>query len=210
MRASTVRNVGAAIALALLAASAAAQRLDQPTPLPPGSSWVHLQHDSGSFGSGIREVSTRVVEMELDGRPTRALQSAQGTLLTTANGEWIAAADQDGKMVITWDPPLGFEWPLEVGKSWKRQHQVKIHASGATLPMDLHHTVEAYEEVTVPAGTFKAFRVKAIDTLGNESLNWFSPDLRLFVKRDMVRTEKNQQGTGRRIIELKSREIAPQ
>ena len=57
------------------------------------------------------------------------------------------------------------------------------------------------------AGTFKAFRVTASDSLGNESVNWFSPDLRMFVKRDMVRTERNQQGPGRRIVELKSRDV---
>lgn len=206
MKTSTAIRAGVVMALALLAAGAAAQRADRTLPLPPGSSWVNVQQDSGSFGSGSREVPSRMVEMEVEGRKARAIQNPQGLLVLEPNGDWKALADKDGKIGLAWDPPLGFQWPLEVGKSWKTQHQVKS-ANGQAVGMELMQRVEAYEDVTVPAGTFKAFRVTASDSLGNESVSWFSPDLRMFVKRDMVRTERNQQGPGRRIIELKSRDV---
>lgn len=42
--------------------------------------------------------------------------------------------------------------------------------------------VAAYENVVVPAGTFKAFKLTSSDTLGNENVTWFSPQLGLFIR----------------------------
>lgn len=62
--------------------------------------------------------------------------------------------------------------------------------------------VEAYEDVKLPAGTSKTFRVRTSDTLGNENVQWFAPELGLFVKTTMRRTDKHAQGVGTRDAEL--------
>jgi predicted transcriptional regulator YdeE len=65
-------------------------------------------------------------------------------------------------------------------------------------------TVEAYEEVTVPAGTYMTFKVKTSNTLGDENVQWWNPDLGLFVKSKLTRTSKSAQGPGTRETELVS------
>jgi hypothetical protein len=101
----------------------------------------------------------------------------------------------------TWD---GREWPLEAGKNWKRQYKLKFHAQNREAPVENSYVVEAYEEVTVPAGTFKTFRVRSSDTLGNNNVVWYSPELGLFAKQVLQRTEKHPQGPGRRESVLKA------
>ena len=59
----------------------------------------------------------------------------------------------------------------------------------------------------MPAGTFKAFRVRTIDDAGNDNVQWFSPDLGIFIKQSLKRTAKHAQGPGTREIELISQKI---
>jgi hypothetical protein len=68
-------------------------------------------------------------------------------------------------------------------------------------------TVEAFEEVTVPAGTFKAFRVRASNNMGEQSVNWLSPELGLFVKGRTERTAEHPAGAGVREMELKTVDV---
>jgi len=58
--------------------------------------------------------------------------------------------------------------------------------------------------VTVPAGTFKAFKISSSDTLGQEQTGWFIPDLGVWGKRSDRRTAKYPAGPGTREIELLS------
>jgi hypothetical protein len=69
-----------------------------------------------------------------------------------------------------------------------------------------HSTVAAYEDVTVPAGTFKAFRIDQTP-IANESINswtWYSPQVKLIVKRITERTPHHYLGAGRTTTELLS------
>jgi hypothetical protein len=77
-----------------------------------------------------------------------------------------------------------------------------IHAANRTIPYVLTQTVEAYEDVMVPAGTFKAFKVSTVTSLGDENLVWFSPELGIFVKQSLKRTGQHAQGPGTREIQL--------
>jgi hypothetical protein len=64
--------------------------------------------------------------------------------------------------------------------------------------------IEAFEDLTTPAGTFKAWRVRSADNFGNENVQWYAPDLGVFVKQSLRRTAKNPSGPGTREIELVS------
>jgi hypothetical protein len=108
---------------------------------------------------------------------------------------------------VSWNPPIGFEWPLEVGKTWTKSYKATIQASKRIIPFDSTWKVESYEDVTVPAGTFKAFKVSYSDTIGNETVQWMSPELGIFVKRTEKRTTKYPAGPGTRESELISQNI---
>lgn len=204
-------QAGVGMVLALFLGTAAAQKADRPNALPPGHTWVNQLQNSGSFGTGADEVQTQTVQVTWEGREFIGLKSAQGTTLMHPTGEWFGVLAPDGRLAVRWDPPISYDWPLEVGKVSVRQYQVKIPASDQPVAMEYRMEVEAVEDVTVPAGTFRTFRVRSTDSLGNVNLEWYSPDLKLWVKRSMERTDKHGQGPGRREIVLKSQDIrAPQ
>ena len=138
-----------------------------------------------------------------EGERVLTFEGTAGMIIAQQSGNWIGIFNGD-KPIVTWDPPLNWVWPLEVGKSWTREQRVTFHAAKRTVPYAMTQKVEAYEDVTVPAGTFKAFKVSTVTSLGDENLVWFSPELGVFVKQSAKRTAKHPQGPGTRSLELLS------
>ena len=66
---------------------------------------------------------------------------------------------------------------------------------------------DSHGDVTVPAGTFKAFKVTCTTTIGNEDTYWRSPDLGVYVKSSLRRTEKSPFGAGTQESEMVSQAI---
>ena len=202
MKLQTAVLAGATVALALTSTHGASPRADYKPPAA-GSTWVQQTRNSGSYGDGVSESQVRMRRTVWKGQDALAFESAQGTLVER-DAQWLATLAPDGKPAMTWDPPIGWDWPLEVGKSWKRKYSVTIHAQGVTVSGEYTGTVDAFEDVTVPAGTFKAFRVSTSDTLGINDTTWWSPELGIVLKRVLVRTEKNAVGPGRRETVVKT------
>jgi len=173
--------------------------------VPPvlGSTWETMRHDTGSYGAGSVKLTGRRGERTYRGEPALTFEFPDNAIVANQTGNWIGVFNGD-KPVITWDPPLTWNWPLEVGKSWTRNQRMTIHAAKATVPYTLTQKVEAYEDVTVPAGTFKTFKVSTVTSLGDENMVWFSPEHGIFVKQSLKRTAKHRQGAGTREIELLS------
>lgn len=198
MLARTLGHAAAILSLAVLAACATAPRLERYTAMPAGSTYTQVNLDTGSFGNGRSEVSGTIVAREWQGQQVVGFQGPQGMLVLKPSGEWLAQLAADGRTMVSWDPPLNWEYPIEVGKSWTKQYTVRLHAQNRTVPYESRQTVEAYEEVTVPAGTFKAFKVRTVTTLGDDNVIWFSPEHGMFVKAMLRRTDKHMQGPGTR------------
>jgi len=170
---------------------------------PLGTTWVNARHDTGSYGSGSANVPGSRGERMWQGASVVTFEATGGTIFATPGGNWFGIYKGDTP-IITWDPPLYWEWPLEVGKSWTREQRMTIHAAKRTIPYQLTQKVEAYEDVTVPAGTFKAFKMSTVTSLGDENLIWYSPSHGIFIKQILKRTAKNAQGPGTREFELLS------
>jgi hypothetical protein len=99
------------------------------------------------------------------------------------------------------------ERTIEVGKTWVSLHRVENRVTGRALDFESNWKVEAYEDVTVAAGTFKAYRVGYSDTLGNTEMYWFSPELAITVKTSQKRSASHSQGAGTRETELVTQTI---
>ncbi|HSH08009.1 MAG TPA: hypothetical protein VLA41_10140 [Burkholderiales bacterium] len=213
MNAMLNRNLGiagAACAAALVAGACALvePRAEGPTIPPIGSSWSQKQTNSGSFGKGTRTVSFKVTgDREWQGRKVRALDTGAMTFLmeSTAN-KWVTWLAK-GKPILSWDPPVGYDYPMYVGKKWTTKHQFTMHAAKRTVPLEVNFDIEAHESVTAPAGTFDTFRIRASDNLGTESVTWYSPEIGLFIKRVVTRTAKHPAGPGRQEQELLTQTI---
>jgi hypothetical protein len=195
------------IALGPLAGCASmAPSAEKYVPPPIGATWVTARHDTGSYGSGSVQLPAKRGERTWHGKQMITFEGPELTLLAHPGGEWVAQVKGDTP-VLSWDPPLSWDWPLEVGKTWTRKYRVTIHATKRTIPYEVTQVVAAYEDVVVPAGTFKAFKVTSSDTLGNENVTWFSSELGLFVKQSLRRTEKHAAGAGTRETQLVSQTI---
>jgi hypothetical protein len=176
-------------------------RADHYVAPPLDSTWVNARRDTGSFGSGSAELRMTRGERMWNGARLVSFETSEGALLTTPSGDYVAQV-RDERALVTWDPPYNLNWPLEVGKSWVNSYRMTIHAAKRTVPYEIKQKVEAYEEVKTPAGTFKAFKVHSTDTLGNDNTVWISPELGIFVKQILRRTDKHAQGVGTRDMEV--------
>lgn len=169
---------------------------------PLGTTWSSSVQSTGSYGSGNRQTSSKRGEQMRQGSTLVTFEGAV-TIVAQPNGDWLGIY-QGEKPVITWDPPLHWDWPIEVGKSWTRAQRATNHATKQTMSYELTQKVEAVEDVTVRAGTFKAYRISTVTSLGDDNVVWFSPELGIFVKQVNRRSDKHPQGQGTQTTELVS------
>jgi hypothetical protein len=81
--------------------------------------------------------------------------------------------------------------PLRVGKSWQATF-LYTRRDGSKAEQKRTWEVEARETVTVPAGSFDAFRIRSSDDALTITL-WYAPELNFYVKRvteGMVQAEQ--------------------
>jgi len=200
------RLLAAGLAVALVSAGCGlmAPRTERYVAPAVGTTFTNMRRDTGSYGSSTVQMPGKYLgEQMWRGQKVHAFETPELTTLATT-GDRFAFITQvkGGAPIVTWNPPVAWELPLEVGKKWTRKYSFTIHAANRTLAVEDAQVVEAYEDVSVPAGTFKAWRVRSTDNLGNENTQWYAPDLGVFIKQNLRRTAKNAAGAGTREIEL--------
>ncbi len=201
-----VASAGLAVALASSGCAVMAPKAERYVAPPLGATFVTARRDTGSYGSASVQVAWKRGERMWQGKQVITLETLELTTLVNSDFALVAQVRGDTP-VVTWDPPAGFDFPLEVGKTWTKKFRVTIHATKQTIPVEESGKVEASEDVTVPAGTFKAFKVSTSTTLGTENIYWFSPELGIPVKQNLRRTAKFPSGAGTRETELVSQTI---
>lgn len=162
-----------------------------------------MQKNTGSYGNGqVTTTATRMAPRTWKGQQVAVYANEPGLTLyqLPPNGNFVGFFNGENP-VMTYDPPTGYDWPLEVGKSWTRRITMTIHQNNQVIPIESKSTVEAFEDVTMPGGTFKAFRIRTVDNQGNNDVNWFSAELGVFIKQKLTRTAANPQGPGTREVE---------
>lgn len=201
-------SAGLAVALALGGCALMAPTGERYVAPPLASTWVSARRDTGSYGSGTVQLPGKYLGQQMwQGKQLNGFESPESTTLANpVTGEFVAVVKGSAPL-ITWEPPIGWNWPLEVGKTWTKSTRLTNHVTKQTVALDYTQKVEAYENITVPAGTFKAFRVSTVNTVGDENVTWFSPELGIFVKQSLRRTARHAQGVGTREIELVSQTI---
>lgn len=195
----------APFAAAVLAAGCAGTPSATYTPPAAGSTFVYRVTSTGSFGSGTTEMPMRIEPTTFEGRSaTRFAYPSGATVNESATAATIAVTDPAGRVLMRYDPPLGQPWPLAVGKTATQDIRLTF-GPNPNIPMKADWKVEAVEDVTVPAGTFRAWRVTLVDSFGFRQTNWSVPDrLGLFARRESVRPAGHPQGAGTQVMELLS------
>ncbi|MDD2544650.1 MAG: hypothetical protein PHI55_00025 [Burkholderiaceae bacterium] len=174
---------------------------------PDGSVTVFHRKSSGSLGAYDGQVEWTHRTGSWQGLPAVVMASPQfGTTLyePASMGVWANLAP-NGTPVFSYQPAMAYPWPLSVGKTWTSHHTVTVHATGATVPLRIDGRVESWGDVTVPAGTFKAYKVVLQMDNGDQDTYWFNPEPGLAIlKRQMVRSARHPQGAGTLEAELLS------
>ena len=183
-------------------------RVERASPPAVGSTWEIAQRNTGSYGKDMRLQISRG-DGTWEGAKVVTYSNSLGmtTMATLDDGSWIAIVGRNGKPLMSFDPPLGWQYPIMVGKTWTTSHKMTAHATGKTIPFELSCKVLDHGDVTVPAGTFKAFKIACTSTIGNEDTFWFSADHGIYVKTSLRRTEKSGFGPGTQEAELVSQAI---
>jgi hypothetical protein len=175
---------------------------------PMGTVTTYHRKSSGSLGTYDGQVVWTHAPATWQGKPVIAFGAPQAgvALHEPTSFGMVATLSPDGKPFMAFDPPLDYAWPLTVGQAWSTLYAVTLYPSGATVPMKRDFKVEGIEEVTVPAGTFKAWKLSWKDSTGEIETRWISPAQGIAtVKRHVERPATHAQGPGVLDAELLSR-----
>ena len=197
---------GAALTLLVAGCATVQPQIEGYTPAPMGWSWETAQRNTGSYGKDVQFKVTRG-EGTWQGAPAVTLKTSLGGTIVSrpSDGKWQALLGPDGKPVMTYDPPMGWEFPVKVGRSWATRHRITMGATGRTMDVELACKVEAFEKVTVRAGTFDAFRIHCTPSSGSDETYWSSPGVAPFIKTRLIRPAGSPLGEGTQESELVSK-----
>lgn len=163
--------LGMVALLACWAAAADVPVVQQPT-WDVGDSWTYSDPAAGQLKYTVREST-----------PDHYLLEYQ-TPSATSTVTFERDLSQRGPKY------LGFQWPLSQGSKWEQKVSGTV-AGGAPSTWNITWSAETYESVTVPGGTFDAFRIKArhcnltyqgsYSNCGDYTI-WYAPKAKFFVK----------------------------
>lgn len=137
-----------------------------------------------------------------DGSPfTRTITSRDGELCVIGaqrrsyyDKDWVLVkiVERDGNVISKprpEDPLVGEKWmpfPLEVGKTWEREYHGLSAKGKRPTYYSNYYTVVSHEEIKVPAGTFKAFKIKQHQVVSQTSWGiryfWYALEVGYYVK----------------------------
>jgi hypothetical protein len=207
-----------AVACLVSACTTAATAPDRPPPgaviaqaahPPIGTKWQVRRTDTTNGSTG--EITRTAVPVNYIGTARYGVSDAVNvTVLDPATFNEIATINEsDSKELTTTSPDNGaFSWPLWVGKTWQPSYTYQDLGRGRKFGgVTFNHRVIAYEDVTVPAGTFKAFRIDGtpVSSAASFFTYWYAPDVKLVVKLVSRRTSDNYLGAEQTMTELLSR-----
>ena len=178
------------LALAFFAGSALAQNADRPD-VRVGDRWS-WQHTNGLANEKDFTTIEDVVEVsDTEIRTRIRTKGRTGNAVATYSREWNPVDVVSAK----YDPNLKqFSFPLQAGKTWDGTADKMLFSNGKHGKFFLNGKVVAFEKVTVPAGTFDAYKIElTLDASGTDEdanigktveTHWYVPSVRRDVKTE--------------------------
>jgi hypothetical protein len=166
---------------------------------PVGTVMTYHRKSSGGLGTYDGKVVWNMASSTWQGQPVYSFGAAVAgtTLHEPSQFGVVAQLNTAGQPVFSFNPPFSYPWPLEVGKTWTSTHTMTLHASGKTMPIQFTGKVESWGEITVPAGTFKAYKLVWTDSTGDVETRWVNPQEGLAtIKRHVDRPATHPLGAG--------------
>jgi hypothetical protein len=150
-----------------------------------GDRWVFAWtsgKEGGSRTLEVKEVAT------VNGVEYYILDAGGGIKQYYTNELHFAAGVQHGKVIARMVPPTPwFTWPLKSAGRWVHRG-VYEEPQGRQKQADTFTTADV-ETITVPAGTFRAFKVTRQADGGDSDQYWYAPEVRWYVRWEGRRAE---------------------
>jgi hypothetical protein len=164
---------------------------------PPqiGQEWTYIKKDVFN-GKTLGLITERISQLS----PNIVIErSSDGmSLPSEIQTSWgMVATDTQWPRLLNFSPSLPL-WPLELSIGWSKQFATKYSVAGygeARLGWQEYMSVQGWEKITVPAGTFIALRFQnliiyedsdpnKVDCIRKESV-WFVPSIGRWVAREV-------------------------
>jgi hypothetical protein len=145
-----------------------------------GESWTYR----GKGRDGAYTITRRVLrEGVFEGYDAYEVEAGDSRYWYTKHLGYLARVTGD-RTVRRAMPPEDWQWPLQVGRSWSATVTwVDGPAQDQRFLLTGVWTVEAYEEIKTPAGTFKAFKVSRREVESGAAQEfWYSAAVNGWVK----------------------------
>lgn len=114
------------------------------------------------------------------------LESETQTQILTQDYAILEGQRKDDKPSSKYSPALKMvDWPLQLGKAWSQDITIELTTGGRST-IKTKGEVVAYESVTVPAGTFMAYKI-VFSMNGTRVLQyWYAPEVRNLVRTNLL------------------------
>ena len=121
-----------------------------------------------------------------------------GTLLFDQDLNLVENKRTSGLIIYRATPAFpGYQWPLYVGETWQRGFQYTVQGGGVQYQATLTPQVVGLEKVTVPAGTFDAYKInQTLEYMAFNGTNswggsqktvlWYAPQTKSLVKSEIT------------------------
>lgn len=148
---------------------------------PAGTQTTYHRKSEGSYGVFDGLVTWTLGRRDWNGRALVSSSSERhGIQLMEPDSHGVVVQlTSAGEPAMSFNPPVTYDWPLAVGKQWRSMHEMTQYAPPAVRPIAFESKVEALETVTVPGGTFSAYKVVTRSSFGEVEQNWVVPSLGL-------------------------------
>ena len=187
-----------AMSLALCGLAHSSDLADAPT-VRVGDIWKYRQVDGFTKEVDL-EFSLRVVDITGSEITTKQeIKGRDGSKIVIYDRFWNLIDDGN----VKYEPFSGLRsFPLTIGKVMRREYRGTTFKTGISIKCTVSGQYEAWENITVPAGTFETLRLEediecrgtGTNTATNKTIykSWYAPSVNRF-----VRTESQVMSDGR-------------
>jgi hypothetical protein len=170
-----------------------------------GSSWTYKVEDS-SWNAPQMVTLTFMKDDEYKNAGVLAFGAGNETILYDRDLNFVAVAS-NGRILREASPSLrSFDFPFYVGKEWRSVFTFQDNQKGLSwTPVEVFWRVKEYDEVSVPAGKFRAFLLESEPSTNwgvKKEQVWYAPQAKQLVKRFRERTAAHYEGKGKDTWEL--------
>jgi hypothetical protein len=171
----------------------------------PGSSWTYKVEDS-AWSAPQMVTLTFMKDDVYKNAGVLAFGAGSETILYDRDLNFVAVAS-DGRILREASPSLrSFDFPFYVGKEWRSVFTFQDNQKGLSwTPVEVFWRVKEYDEITVPAGKFRAFLIESEPSTNwgiRKEQIWYAPQVKQLVKRFRERTAAHYEGRGKDTWEL--------